>query len=249
MFGDYSYFQPRLSNADSASLLLHVSIEEVKTALFSMRGLKNPDLDGIQPIFYQKHWEVVSGTLHSFVNKSLIDSFELDILHAHITLIPKGESPYVMQKFRPICLLNVTYKILAKVIVNRLRPYLQNLIGPWQSSFLSGRSTTYNIILVQEAVHLMQRLKGKKGALAFKINLHKAFNSVGWDFLNEVLVDFNLLEPLIWLIMFSVTSLQLSIIWNGEKLPYFQPQRGLCQGDPLSPYLFIMVMEKLSYMI
>ncbi|GLT29392.1 hypothetical protein SLA2020_042640 [Shorea laevis] len=95
----------------------------------------------------------------------------------------------------------------------------------------------------------MQRLKGKKGALALKIDLHKAFDSVDWGFLKEVLIDFNLLESLIKLIMFSVTSLQLSIIWNGEKLPYFQPQRGLHQGNPLSPYLFIMVMEKLSYMI
>ncbi|GKV23270.1 hypothetical protein SLEP1_g33018 [Rubroshorea leprosula] len=95
----------------------------------------------------------------------------------------------------------------------------------------------------------MRRLKGKKGALALKIDLHKAFDRVDWGFLKEVLIDFNLPEPLIQLIMFSVTSLQLSIIWNGEQLPSFQPQQGLRQGDPLSPYLFIMVMEKLSYMI
>ncbi|GKV23269.1 hypothetical protein SLEP1_g33018 [Rubroshorea leprosula] len=163
MFGDYSCFQPKLSDAASSSLLLPVSIEEV--------------------------------------------------------------------------------------IVNRLRPHLQNLIGPWQSSFLSGRSTSDNIILVQEAVQSMRRLKGKKGALALKIDLHKAFDRVDWGFLKEVLIDFNLPEPLIQLIMFSVTSLQLSIIWNGEQLPSFQPQQGLRQGDPLSPYLFIMVMEKLSYMI
>ncbi|GLT78221.1 hypothetical protein SLA2020_497620 [Shorea laevis] len=250
MSGDYSCFQPKLSDATSNSLMLPVSIEEVKAALFSMKGLKSPGPDGIQPIFYQQHWEVVAGTLHSFINKPLVDgSFEPEILHAHITLIPKGDNPDVIQKFRPICLLNVCYKILTKLIANRLRPHLQNLIGPWQSSFLSGRSTSDNIILVQEAVHSMQRLKGKKGALALKIDLHKAFDSVDWGFLKEVLIDFNLPESLIQLIMFSVTPLQLSIIWNGEKLPYFQPQRGLRQGDPLSPYLFIMVMEKLSYMI
>ncbi|GLU06331.1 hypothetical protein SLE2022_233730 [Rubroshorea leprosula] len=73
----------------------------------------------------------------------------------------------------------------------------------------------------------MHRMKGKKGAMAFKIDLHKAFDSVDWDFLREVLVDFNIPAPLIKLIMFSVTSLQLSVLWNGEELPYFQPQRGL----------------------
>ncbi|GKV24237.1 hypothetical protein SLEP1_g33872 [Rubroshorea leprosula] len=127
---DYSYFQLGMLDADSASLLLPISMEEIKIALFSMKGLKSPGPDGIQPIFYQKHWEVVSA-----------------------------------------------YKILSKVIVNRLRPYLQNLIGPLQSSFLAGRSTTDNIILVQEAIHAMRRLKGKKGAVAFKIDLHKAFDT------------------------------------------------------------------------
>ncbi|GLT62306.1 hypothetical protein SLA2020_349540 [Shorea laevis] len=131
---DYSMFQPKLSDEDSASLLLPVSMEEIKTALFSMKGLKSPSPDGIQPIFYQKHWEVVSDTLHSFINKSFSDGFfEPTLLQAHITLILKGENPDVIQRFRPICLLNVAYKILSKVIVNRLRPHLQNLIGPIQS--------------------------------------------------------------------------------------------------------------------
>ncbi|GLT80127.1 hypothetical protein SLA2020_515820 [Shorea laevis] len=246
----YSEFQPGLSAIDNASLLAPISIDEVKFALFSMKGLKSPGPDGIQPIFYQKHWNVVSGTLHSFVNKALIDGFfDHWLLQAHIALIPKGESPDVIQKFRPICLLNVAYKVLSKVIVNRLRPHLQHLIGPLQSSFLAGRSTTDNIILSQEAIHSMRRMKGRKGAMAFKIDLHKAFDSVDWDFLHSTLVDFNLPGPLIKLIMFSVTTLQLSILWNGEELPYFTPQRGLRQGDPLSPYLFIMVMEKLSHMI
>ncbi|GKV14725.1 hypothetical protein SLEP1_g25551 [Rubroshorea leprosula] len=215
-----------------------------------MKGLKSPRPDGIQPIFYQKHWHVVSSTLLSFVNKALTDGFfEHSLLQAHMILIPKGENPDIIQKFRPICLLNVAYKILSKVIVNRLWPHLQNLIGPLQNSFLAGRSTTDNIILSQEAIHSMHRMKGKKGAMAFKIDLHKAFDSVDWDFLREVLVDFNFPTPLIKLIMFFVTSLQLSVLWNGEELPYFQPQHGLRQGDPLSPYLFIMVMEKLSHMI
>ncbi|GLT51746.1 hypothetical protein SLA2020_251350 [Shorea laevis] len=153
--------------------------------------------------------------------------FENSLLQAHIVLIPKGENPDAVQKFRPICLLNVAYKVLSKVIVNRLRPFLQHLIGPFQNSFLAGRSTTDNIILTQEAVHSMRRMKGRKGALAFKIDLQKAFDSVDWEFLRMVLLDFNIPAPLIRLIMFSVTSLQLSILWNGEELPPFVPQRGL----------------------
>ncbi|GKU95851.1 hypothetical protein SLEP1_g9158 [Rubroshorea leprosula] len=216
----YLNLQPCLTDDDSLSLLAPISMDEVKAALFSMKGLKSPGPDGIQPIFYQKHWAVVS-----------------------------GESPDTIQKFRPICLLNVAYKVLSKVIVNRLRPHLQSLIGPFQNSFLAGRSTTDNIILTQEAIHSMRRMKGRTGAATFKIDLHKAFDSISWDFLLEVLVDFNIPAPLIRLIMFSISSLKLSVLWNGNELPYFQPQHGLRQGDPLSPYLFIMAMEKLSHMI
>ncbi|GLT70675.1 hypothetical protein SLA2020_427370 [Shorea laevis] len=95
---DYSAFQPRLSEADSAALLLPVSLEEVRSALFSMKALKSPGPDGIQPIFYQKHWEVVSDTLVSFINCALLDGhFEPSLLRAYIVLIPKGENPDVIQ--------------------------------------------------------------------------------------------------------------------------------------------------------
>jgi len=139
--------------------------------------------------------------------------------------------------------------VLSKVIVNRIRPLLQNLVEPFQSSFLPGRSTTDNIILTQEAVHSMGKLQGRRGAMVLKIDLHKAFDSVSWTFLREVLIHFNFPMPLINLIMFSLESNRLSILWNGDSLPAFSPGRGLCQGDPLSPYLFILVMEKLSHMI
>ncbi|GLT62781.1 hypothetical protein SLA2020_353910 [Shorea laevis] len=166
-----------------------------------------------------------------------------------MVLIPKGDNPDIIQKFRPICLLNVAYKVLSKVLVNRLRPYLQHLIGPFQNSFLKGQCTTDNIILSQEAVHSMRRMKGRKGAMIFKIDLRKAFDSVDWTFLQLVLQDFNIPAPLIRLIMFSMSSLQLLVLWNGEQLPPFNPQQGLRQGDPLSPYLFIMCMERLSHKI
>ncbi|GLT29941.1 hypothetical protein SLA2020_047710 [Shorea laevis] len=232
------------------SLLKPASLDEVKQALFSMKGLKSPGPDGLQAIFFQKYWTTVSRTLLQFVNSALINgSFEPSLLQAHVALIPKGDAPDVIQKFRPITLLNVAYKVLFKVLVNRLRPYLQELIGPFQSSFLAGRSTIDNIVLTQEAVHSIRHRKGKKGAIVLKIDLHKAFDSVSWDFLKKVLLDFNIPPTLVKLIMFCVNSVKLFVLWNGEPLPYFEPQRGLRQGDPLSPYLFIMVMEKLSHMI
>lgn len=86
--------------------------------------------------------------------------------------------------------------------------------------------------------------------MVLKIDLHKAYDSVSWEFLKQVLVDFNFPQQLINLIMFCVSSNQLSVIWNGEAQPFFAPKRGLRQVlKSASPYLFILCMEKLSHMI
>lgn len=188
--------------------------------------------------------------LNLLINDALNNGFFPEVLaKAHMVLIPKGESPEVIQNFRPITLLNVSYKALSKVIVNRIHPLLEDLIGPFHSSFLPGRSTTANIILTKEAIHSVNKLKGRLGAMILKVDFHKAFDSISWTFLREVLEHFNFPPILINLIIYCVSSNSLSILWNGKQLPSFKPGRGLRQGDPISPYLFILVMEKLSHMI
>ena len=166
-----------------------------------------------------------------------------------MVLIPKVEVPVRMSQFRPISLCNVVYKLITKVLVNRLRPFLMDLVGPLQNSFIPGRSTTDNVIIAQEILHHMHRSKGKKGNMAIKIDLHKAYDSVDWGFLEQTLVDFDFPDVIRNLIMFCVASSSLSIVWNGVRLENFSPNRGLRQGDPMSPYLFVLCMERLSAMI
>ncbi|XP_019163545.1 PREDICTED: uncharacterized protein LOC109159892 [Ipomoea nil] len=160
-----------------------------------------------------------------------------------------SDAPESAADFRPITLLNVIFKIISKVVVNRLRPLMDKLVGPHQNSFLPGRSTLDNIVLTQEIMHGMRKKKGKKGSLVMKIDLHKAYDSIDWSFLKHTLQDFGFPTQLISLILFSLKESSIGILWNGGKLPAFTPERGLRQGDPLAPYLFILAMEKLSMKI
>ena len=126
---------------------------------------------------------------------------------------------------------------------------MPKLIGPAQASFIPGRVSTDNIIVVQEAVHSMRRKKGRKGWMLLKLDLEKAYDRIRWDFLEDTLYAAKL--PHIWIkwIMECVTNPGMSLLWNGERTEAFTPQRGLRQGDPLSPYLFVLCMERLCHQI
>ena len=117
-------------------------------------------------------------------------TFDNLLLETLIVLIHKVEVANRFTQFRPISLCNVTYKIISKVLVNHLRPFLDNIIGPFPSSFLPRRGTTDNAIITQEIMNHMHKSSKKKGTLAIKINLHKVYDNVDWGFLRQTLVDF-----------------------------------------------------------
>ena len=134
-------------------------------------------------------------------------------------LIPKLENLETIKQFSPLSLCNVTYKTITKVIVNRLRPLLSNLISPNQSSFIPGKTTTDNIIITQEIIHTLRSKKGKTGGMVLKIDLEKAYDRISWEFIHHTLREFNLNATWITLIMNCVSNVDSSIIWNGEALP------------------------------
>ena len=110
-----------------------------------------------------------------------------------IVLIPKIQGPETLGSYRPISLCNTTYKIVTKIIVARLRPFLGNLISPLQSAFVPGRKGVDNAIIVQELVHTISKKKGKVGFMAIKIDLEKAYDKLEWSFIRRMLSRINLL--------------------------------------------------------
>ncbi|XP_015958565.1 uncharacterized protein LOC107482544 [Arachis duranensis] len=241
---------PSLSREACQKLVEPVALEEVKRAVFGMNSFKAPGPDGFQALFYKEFWESLSSDVWGLVKKAFAgETISTAVFDTFIVLIPKVEAPSYLKDFRPISLCNVIYKIITKVLVNRFRPFLSEIIGPLQGGFIPGIGTMENIIIAQEIMHFMRKTKSKKGSMAFKIDLEKAYDRVDWRFLETSLIKFGFSVATINLIMACVTSFSLSILWNGNRLQNFKPMRGLRQGDPMSPYLFVLCMENLSCLI
>lgn len=166
-----------------------------------------------------------------------------------LVLIPKVDSPELASQFRPISLCNVAYKIITKAIVNRIRPMMPYLTSCNQTSFVPGRQITDNIVIVQEVIHTMKNKSGKVGFMAIKIDFEKAYDRLRWDFIRDTLLEIRFPPVLIEVIMECITTTSMCVLWNGEPTRAFKPKRGIRQGDPLSPYIFVLCMERLNHII
>ena len=172
--------QQKVSIEMQQTLTSEYTTDEIKAALFQMGPTKAPGPDGMNALFYQKFWHIIGDNVVAAVLEFLNSSYMPPALnHTFIVLIPKIKNPVKVSDFRPISLCNVIYKIIAKVIANRLKQILPQIISPTQSAFVPGRLITDNVLVAYEVLHTMQgRKKGKNGALALKLDANKAYDRV-----------------------------------------------------------------------
>jgi len=175
---------PGITTRDNLDLTRPVTENEIYKALFDMDPYKAPGPDGFGASFYQDHWLQVKDHL-CFAIKDFFNSGRLltEINHTFIALVPKVDHPETTAHFRPISLCNTLYKIIAKILVNRMRPILQHLIHPCQSAFVPDRAIHDNILVAHEIMNKFRHYKGKKGFVALKIDMEKAYDRIEWDFL------------------------------------------------------------------
>ncbi|XP_056864246.1 uncharacterized protein LOC130511334 [Raphanus sativus] len=221
--------------------------EEIREATFAINPEKAPGPDGMTSLFYQRFWATVGKDVCAMVREFFITG-ELDerINATNICLIPKTERPAKMSEFRPISLCNVGYKIISKILSTRLKRILPKIISETQSAFVSGRLITDNIFVAQEMFHALRTNQSCKGKyVAIKTDMSKAYDRVEWSFMEALLLKFGFDAHWVNLVMKCVSTVSYQVLINGEARGYIKPSRGLRQGDPISPFLFILCTEVL----
>ena len=223
---------------------------EIKDGLWALKAFKAPGPNGLHARFIQRFWLTVGDLVKTEVKKAFKECKIPEYLNrTNVVLIPKIAGPESLGNYRPISLCNTVYKTITKILVARIRPYLDKLVSPLQSAFVLGRRCVDNAIVVQEIIHTLSMKKGRVGYMAIKVDLEKAYDKTEWSFIREVLINANLPHNLISLIMRCVSLVSTSILFNGGNMEPILPSRGIRQGDPLSPNLFIFCMEVLDHLI
>ena len=202
----------------NAKLTTMYKVEEVELAIKKMAPLKALGSDGMPPLFYQTYWTDVGMDISQAVLSCLnFGSLLKSINHTFITLIPKVKNPEKVSEFRPISLCNVIYKIVSKVIANKLKPFLNNIISETQSAFTAGKLITDNIMIAFESLHHMKTsCLGKSGYMALKLDMSKAYDRVEWIFLEKILLKLGFQNSWVALIMECITRVTYSVMVNGE---------------------------------
>lgn len=223
------------------------SVDECLQIIKSMRLTAAPGPDGLNVAFYRAAWPWIKQDVHKLVTEFYNSgSFPKTLNATEIILIPKKAHANHVTDYRPISLTNVIYRLIAKSLANRIKEDLPNYIHHSQHAFIQGRRITDNIIIAQEIVHSFNLKSFNQEAFMLKIDLAKAFDRIEWSFIYDALRRKGYHGQFIQLVHACLSTTSFSVNVNGESSGNFQATRGIRQGCPLSPYLFVLAINELS---
>ncbi|XP_073137193.1 uncharacterized protein [Henckelia pumila] len=243
---DFSGFSSEISEEENHSFAAAPYLEEVRAVIFSIPRDSVAGPDGFSSVFFQSCWDFVQ---HDVMD-AVLDFFRGSLMPqgftaTTITLIPKVEGAQAWMDFCPISLCNVSNKIISKLLYSRLRSVVGRIVSQSQSGFVPGRMIADNILLAHELTHNLN-LPARGGNVILKLDMVKAYDRVQWSFLLDVLRRFGFSEQVVRMVRACISFCKFSVNVNGTPAGFFASSRGLRQGDPLSPLLFVLGAEYLS---
>ncbi|XP_060200597.1 uncharacterized protein LOC132628856 [Lycium barbarum] len=212
-----------LDRADQMKLISRITADEVSKSW----EITGKDITAAVLLFFQNH------VLPTKIN------------YTSVTLIPKVKNPVSVKEYRPISCCTVIYKLISKILTRRLQCVMAKLVENNQTAFVPGRLISDNIILSHELVKGYGR-KNISPRCMLKIDMKKAYDSVEWPFLEQILISLNFPDQFVKWIMVCVSTVNYAIVINGKLSQTFPVKKGLRQGDHLSPFLFVLCMEYLN---
>ena len=233
---------------EASSLEITFLMEEVSSTLSDLNGDKALGLDGLTVAFWQSCWDIVrDDVMRMFRDFHETGKFVRSLNATFIVMIPMKGGAEDLKDFRPISLVGSLYKLLAKVLANRLKRVMSSLVNKAQNAFVGGRQILVASLIANEVIDSMVK-KNERGILC-KLDIEKAYDNINWKFLFGVLQKMGFEPKWVSWIKQCVTTASFSVLVNGSPVGCFNSSRGLRQGDPLSPYLFILGMEVFSILM